>query len=534
MTPRRLCFLSIILYCVGVIAVSAWALRLTSGHFTYALDDTYIHLALAEQIAHGHYGVNTNEFASPSSSILWPYMLAFLAGTRWHVYLPLVWNILFGATAAGLIGWFTGKWFSGRIEARNDYQGILAAVLLILSANLVSLTLVGMEHVLQVLLATCAAIGVGELFAGRRMPLWCLVAAALAPAVRYEGFSIALAVAVALIGIRQWQKAITLFSVSLTPPMLFGVYLYHLGLPPLPVSVMVKAKVISQSTGVLHRALGVVIANLKTDLVQPLWRIPTVIATAFLVVALLRTTSRARRFALGSGVLVGVLQLLLGQFNWFHRYEVFAVVFMAILILRAGLSGLLRLPVTQAALFVCASVYILATVITPNASRCIYLQQAQMQRFTTQHYHGNFAVNDLGMVSYQRTPGTYVLDLWGLASLEAAQHPLKEEGWLQATTVRHDTPLAIVFTEWFPHIPASWTRVGSLCEPNLPVLPKKACADFYSTDPSQTAVIRDDFLHFAPTVPKEDVVRIYPEKISNTVSLGKPMIEHGGDGAIAQ
>ncbi len=31
------------------------------GPFTYALDDPYIHLALAEEIARGHYGVNPGE-----------------------------------------------------------------------------------------------------------------------------------------------------------------------------------------------------------------------------------------------------------------------------------------------------------------------------------------------------------------------------------------------------------------------------------------------------------------------------------------
>ena len=39
-------------------------------HFTcgviYSLDDPYIHLALARQILHGHYGINPGEFAAPS------------------------------------------------------------------------------------------------------------------------------------------------------------------------------------------------------------------------------------------------------------------------------------------------------------------------------------------------------------------------------------------------------------------------------------------------------------------------------------
>jgi hypothetical protein len=35
----------------------------TGGHFIYPLDDPYIHLALAENLAHGHYGINATEFS---------------------------------------------------------------------------------------------------------------------------------------------------------------------------------------------------------------------------------------------------------------------------------------------------------------------------------------------------------------------------------------------------------------------------------------------------------------------------------------
>ena len=35
------------------------------GHFVYAIDDPYIHLALAQNLAHGHYGINPGEASSP-------------------------------------------------------------------------------------------------------------------------------------------------------------------------------------------------------------------------------------------------------------------------------------------------------------------------------------------------------------------------------------------------------------------------------------------------------------------------------------
>src|SRR5262245_23019430 len=85
---------------IAVVAAELVAIgTLNDGHVVYTLDDAYIHLSLAENIAQGHYGINGNEFSSPSSSIVWPYLLAPFAGRASGAYAPLVLNVLF-ATAA--------------------------------------------------------------------------------------------------------------------------------------------------------------------------------------------------------------------------------------------------------------------------------------------------------------------------------------------------------------------------------------------------------------------------------------------------
>jgi hypothetical protein len=43
--------------------------------FIYGLDDPYIHLALSERITRGEYGINPGEIASPSSSVIYPFLL---------------------------------------------------------------------------------------------------------------------------------------------------------------------------------------------------------------------------------------------------------------------------------------------------------------------------------------------------------------------------------------------------------------------------------------------------------------------------
>src|SRR5687767_4911056 len=68
---------------------------LNNGHITYALDDAYIHLALAERIAAGHYGINANEFSAPASSVIWPFLLVPFSPFRVAEYVPLALNVLF-------------------------------------------------------------------------------------------------------------------------------------------------------------------------------------------------------------------------------------------------------------------------------------------------------------------------------------------------------------------------------------------------------------------------------------------------------
>ena len=70
----------------------------------------YIHLALSEGIARGHYGINAAEAASPSSSVLWPYLLSLFAHARWQVTAVLGINLVAGVVAAVLLGALVAKW----------------------------------------------------------------------------------------------------------------------------------------------------------------------------------------------------------------------------------------------------------------------------------------------------------------------------------------------------------------------------------------------------------------------------------------
>src|SRR5258705_4599725 len=76
----------------------ALLLALNRGVLVFATDDAYIHLALAEHLASGHYGVNASEFSAPCSSILWPILLAPFAGSARGEWWPFALNVASAVT----------------------------------------------------------------------------------------------------------------------------------------------------------------------------------------------------------------------------------------------------------------------------------------------------------------------------------------------------------------------------------------------------------------------------------------------------
>ena len=488
------------------------------GHFVYALDDPYIHLALSENIAHGHYGINAGEFSSPSSSLLWPYLLALFARFQWQVYVPIWLNLLFGTGVAVLAGAAVARWPPPRDLSESKVERwrlALSALALVFIANLPGLTFIGMEHTLQVLLAGAGAWAIIACLRGQPVPLWC-PAAVLGPAVRYENLGLSLALAVALLGRRKRWSAFAVLAASMVPLLLFASYLHSLGLPWLPTSVLVKGQITGSSAGPISQALQTARYSLKQVFLEPHH---TLVAILFLTLAGLawNEKERERKFALSGAALAAGLHLLIGRFNWFHRYEVYIVFFSVLVVLHVaherarGLLGWYALG-----LFGCSYLYLQAFHDVPASSNDVYREQYQMHRFVTDFYHGNFAVNDLGLVSYRKSQETYVLDLYGLGSVEAARQRNKSTAWLAWTVQAHHVGLVMDYPGWFNAAPKEWTVLGDVCLTGPPVALGGSCVRYYATEPADAQELQEDFNDFAITLPKGVTVqRPFPPLVMN-------------------
>ena len=128
-----------------------------------------------------------------------------------------------------------------------------------------------------------------------------------------------------------------------------------------------------------------------------------------------------------------------------------------------------------------------------------------MHRFITDYYHGVVAVNDLGEVSFRHGDG-YVLDLFGLASIEAARHLHNDPAWSAAMVSEHDAGLVMIYPSMFG-IPGAWDKIGELCLKQAVKGVAAPCVNFYSTRPGGTAALRKEFQLFGKTLPPQSIAR---------------------------
>ena len=413
------------------------------GAFTYTLDDAYIHLALAKNIWLGHYGINLTEHSAPSSSILWPFLLApFASVPLAFEHVPLLINAAC-AVCSGflLLGIFPEL---GRLAAPAF------ALVMMMSMNLYGLVFTGMEHSLQILLVLMTLWGLTRpeaLGSSRPMAVlwWCSLC--LLPLVRYEGMAISLPVLAYQYASGSRRNSVIAAGALIAALIVFSLYLHAMGLGFVPSSVLAKSSY-SDSGSTFYNFLG----NIQKYgfLLVPVW-----------LICYRKIAQGDSAFA---AMLLGVsgLHFLFGKYAWYGRYEVYYVMFVVVLALKALLQKDVRLWWIVLSLPFVFFGLVYPTVTTPWASANIHNQQALMARIAN-ILDEDVAVNDLGLVAFRGH--RYVLDLWGLGSLEALRlRTGNAEGavWIANLMQKKGVHYAFVYDDWFASHPANWIKVAEL------------------------------------------------------------------------
>ncbi|MGD0546450.1 MAG: hypothetical protein ABR991_01320 [Terracidiphilus sp.] len=502
-------------------------LKMNHGVFLYTMDDPYIGLALSDQIRHGNYGLNSGMPAAPDSSILYPLLLAPASGTPLHPYLPLILNTL-ALFATLAIVW---RLFA-HLRLAQDTFGIvaLAAALLLMAIflNLIGVVFTGLEHSLHIAVVAATIYGLALFLDSGTMPRWLPAAIVVAPLLRFEGLALSFAALLVLLLRGRWRTALGSLAIILILVGGFPFFLVHLGLPPLPSSVLTKSMVaangISGAGYGFFGSIGINLLLMVSDRVGIM-----LIAIGVAAAARCYRELPARPSHWSSQGLMALLLLCLigahsvaGRLIWFDdRYEDYVLLGTALIgaclfrdsirkMLLNSKKSLKFFAATAIVLAVIFPRYLLSTARIPIASSNIFEQQFQMQRFVSEFYRGPVAVNDLGLISYHNP--RFVLDLGGLASEKArilrARAASAEE--YRAFVAGSGVRLAIIYDEWFPgQIPASWIKVASMDLSRERVSASEAEVQFYATDTLTASQLQPELESFRKGLPPGVKLTVY-------------------------
>jgi hypothetical protein len=465
--------------------VLAGTLIATGGHLVYAIEAPYVHLALADQIAHGHYGLDAGEPAAPSSTILYPFLLAALSPLGLGVALPLAINGI-ATFLTGLFALLLADECGLPIRRMGPALIFVFAVIVTLALNLVGLAFTGLEHSLHAASSVAYALGLARFVRRDRCDWWWFVCIIVQPLLRFEGAGMLVADALIFIAFRRYDYALAVVGIGVALVGSYSLFLHSMGLPLLPSSVLARSSWSDAAVG-SHGGLLATLAGVATNLYRNLnsFGAAQVLGAAALTwLWIARRWGRAESggtadrqdrvkttlaFFLG---FVALAQVAGGKLGWSPpRYEAYVLV-----LALCALPVIYRETVTvwceqvnwrRAGAFAVALLLIFAgyatqTAAVPAKARREYLGPFQLHRFVTEFYRRAVAVDQIGYVNYGNP--NYVLDLSGLSSeaIRAARASQPSSAWMDDFLGERQIGLALIDSDDTPAVPAQWTLIAEL------------------------------------------------------------------------
>ncbi len=473
-------------------------IRLSEGHGVYTLDDAYIHLALARNLAqHGVWGLRPESYTFCSSSPLWTVLLAggirLLGKAEW---LPGLLNYLFAVLALWVVD---GE---ARRRGVSWWWRVALGLGLFLLVPMAVIASTGMEHTLHLWLTLLLLVLALRVLEGMGCEWWLVLVAGLSVGARYEALFVVGPLAAVFAWRRRWWLALGLLLTASLPVVWHGVYAVAHGGFFLPNSLMLKGRMpgggvkgyfwqlfrFYVDVGLSNVHLHIVVLLLL--LTAGLRRIPLALRQMNLVVVVAVvahvTLAECGRFYRYEAYLMGAGLALLGwawlangrwrgvwpQSEWSSEEAWWAGSG------RIALVGLLVGPLCLRGVW--------ATSRVPRGAANIYQQQWQMAEiFKGLEGSGGVAINDLGAMCYRT--GLELVDLWGLGTTEVAR--VKRQGGLTREYIsellqRKGVAYVAVYDEWYGDgtlLPESLIRVGSLTIPHNIVCAFET-VQFYAAD----------------------------------------------------
>ena len=517
---------ALIILFIPTILLVAKVLRYTHGVFMYPFDDTFIHLTIADNLLKGNWGINPNEFASASSSILYTLILALFRFFSKTALVPFIANCF---AAIGIII-SLHFWLKKHLNNYKAHIGIFFLVVLFTPLPLMIIS--GMEHSFQCLFSFLFIFYFSDWLEqsnkseSRGVPAKILFFAILVSTIRYEGLFLIATACLLLLVYKKVFSAIVLGVVSVIPLLIFGFISLRHGNYFLPNSVLVKSGTFGYSNP-LQVAYEIVFDRLvyARNGMAALATQRLLIVIPLLYIFFRRHLRPSYFFILVFLFSATVLQLSFASTGYMYRYEAYLFFcFMIILPLIFYKYGRLvfssvdsvvsKLAVLIIVFFLFFPVILRSVTAldkTPQACINIFDQQYQMAKFAKQNYdQQTVALNDIGAVGYYTN--SQIIDLWGLANAEVTKSK-KEHFWtpafLDSLCKSNKVKLAIVYDSWFSDsLTKKWDKAATW-EIQNNVICGDSIISFYAMDSLSKNLVQQQLKLFQPQLPKSVVVKYF-------------------------
>jgi hypothetical protein len=522
--PKKI-FPGLLFLFLPVLIIISRVYYLTNGTFIYPYDDTFIHLTIADNVLKGNWGINANEFASASSSVLYTLVLAVFRLFSKSVMVPFIVNCFAGIA----ILFALHLWLKKNLITSNWQTAIF--LLVIFFTPLPLLIVSGMEHTLQCLFSFLFLFYFSDWLqenknTGKPLPVKILLFAILASTIRYEGLFLIGMACILLLVYKKYLQVFVLCVVSIIPLVIFGCISVSKGNFFLPNSVLVKSESFNYSNPfqAIYEALFDRLLFARNGMAAlATQRLLIIFPLLYLLFKKYLTDSYLFILVLLFGTTI--LQLSFASTGYLYRYEAYLffcfmiivpVIFYAcrkqvITFLNSFVSTLAALVLTFFLFFPIALRGITALNKTSQACVNIYNQQYQMAIFTKKYYNrSSVALNDIGAIGY--FTNSKIIDLWGLANIDVTKSKMQHYWtplFLDSLCKENQVQMAIIYDSWFNgSLAKRWFKAASWQIQNN-VICGDSIVSFYVLDSASKNSLQQRLKDFQFQLPLSVLVKYY-------------------------
>ena len=464
----------------------------TEDHFTYLLDDAYIHLALAKNYAfHDIWGITKYVFSSSSSSPIFTYLISLLMKVFGNSELiPFCINVF---CMVGVI-YFLTRYYSRFSNMTNFVT--LSVLITVFSSVLHLQVFSGMEHVLQVLLVVINIFFLTDWassnFKKTNSLLFFYGSILLLGLVRFEMMFYIVSLAFFLALLKKFREAFLVLLFGLAPIIIFCYFNYQQTGYFFPNSVVVKGAHINFEGNVIKQIGDVLLTAFLNRSFYKRCLLPLLLLGVIIIIDYRNKKSLKEfyknNFLLFAWAATMLLHSVFADLKSILRYEAYLIVAFAMLIIPRLSNYFIHFKSTYKTkliltfllagnLILLFSKMVFAHKILMYGSKNIYEQQIQSAKFLHTYYNDSkIAANDIGAISY--FTDIHLFDIVGLGSPEiikfneSTDNSGREfEKFIGTYTKEKKFQIAVVYKEWLRgNVPENWEEVAVLAIDNNAVV----------------------------------------------------------------